>query len=228
MVIKMSKIKLIGSLVLNTFIFVSVIVVATRLAINNPASYRMFTTQSNILCGVAAGIMIVFEILILIKKKSELPLWVKTFKMVSVTGVSLTFLVVTFYLGFVAISQGYSYFILFRGNNLFFHFLTPVAGIISFILFEGTTEIKYKYTFFNMIHMICYTIFYTINVCIHLKPDGTVERTYDWYYFVVGGIGTFPFVIIAMIIFTYGIGFGLWIANKSIAKTNLFGARQMD
>ena len=217
-----------GSLLLNIFTMISVIVCAIILTLRGPKTFRMFTTQSNILCGVAAGIMIVFEILILIKKKSELPLWVKTFKMVSVTGVSLTFLVVTFYLGFVAISQGYSYFILFRGNNLFFHFLTPVAGIISFILFEGTTEIKYKYTFFNMVHMICYTIFYTINVCIHLKSDGTVERTYDWYYFVVGGIGTFPFVIIAMIIFTYGIGFGLWIANKSIAKTNLFGARQMD
>ena len=221
----MSKIKLFGSLILNTFILVSVIWVVIILSIKSPSSYRMFTTQSNLVCGVSAGIMLVYEILILFKKKEELPTWLKTFKMATTTGVTLTFLVVALYLGFVAVSQGYSYFIMFRNTNLFFHFLTPVVAIISFILFEGTKEIKLKYTFFNLIHMVCYTIFYAINVIIHLKPDGTVDRTYDWYYFVVGGIGLFPLVIIGMLIATYGIGFGLWISNRSIAKTNLFESK---
>lgn len=174
----------------------------------------MFTTQSNVVSGIVAAIIVIFDILILLKKRNELPEWLKVVKMVTTTGVTLTFLVVVFYLGFVAISQGYSYFVLFRSTNLFFHFLTPVSAILSFLLFEGSNKIKYKYTFLNMIHMVGYTIFYSINVFTHLKEDGSVDRKYDWYYFVLGENWTFIFVVLGMIIITYGIGFGLWWINK--------------
>ncbi len=180
----------------------------------------MFTTQSNVVSGVVAIIIIVFDILILLKKRNELPQWLKIIKMVTTTGVTLTFLVVVFYLGFVAISEGHSYFILFRNTNLFFHFLTPVSAIISFTLFEGRNDIKFKYTFLNMIHMIGYSIFYSINVFTHLNNDGSVNRKYDWYYFVLGENWTFILVALGMLIVTYGIGLGLWWINRKVDLFN--------
>lgn len=213
------KKKLYGSLLLNLFTAISVIVCVIILLSKRNNTFRMFTTQSNVISGITALIVVVFDILIILKKRNELPEWLKIVKMVTTTGVALTFLVVVFYLGFVAVAQGYSYFILFRNTNLFFHFLTPLSAIISFLLFEGSSKIKLKYTFLNMIHMVGYTIFYAINVFTHLNSDGSVNRKYDWYYFALGENWTFIFVVLGMLIITYGIGFSLWFINR---KLNLF------
>ncbi len=214
----MSKKNLYGSFLLNIFTVVSVIVCMTITMLRSPESIKTFTVQSNFISGIVATIIVVFEVIIILKKKGDLPHWLKIVKMVTTTAVTLTFLVVVFYLGFVAVAEGYSYFILFRSTNLCFHFLTPVSAIISFILFEGTDKIKFKLTFLNMIHMGLYTIFYAINVFTHLKPDGSVDRKYDWYYFVLGEKFTFIFVVMGMLLITYGIGFMLWLSNRKVAK----------
>ena len=218
----MSKKKLIGSLILNTFTVISVIVCIIILLNKNNNTFRMFTTQSNVISGVVGLIIVIFEILILLKKRNELPNWVKVVKMVTTTGVTLTFIVVVFYLGFVAVSQGRNYFIVFRNTNVFFHFLTPVSAILSFILFEGTDGIKFKLTFLNVIHMVGYSIFYAINVFTHLSSDGKVQRKYDWYYFVQGENWTFAIMAIGLLLVTFGIGFILWWSNKKIYNKRLF------
>jgi hypothetical protein len=64
--------------------------------------------------------------------------------------------------------------------------------------------------------MVGYTIFYSINVFTHLNADGSVNRNYDWYYFVQGENWTFIFVVLGMLIVTYGIGLGLWFINKKL------------
>ena len=210
------KKKVYGSLLLNLFTTISVIVCAIILSIRGPKTFRMFTTQSNIVSGIVAAIIVVFDILILLKKYNEIPNWLKIVKMIATTGVTLTFFVVVFYLGFVAVAQGYSYFLLFRSTNICFHLLTPVSAILSFILFEGRSNIKFKYTFLNMIHMICYAIFYTINVFTHLNSDGSVNKDYDWYYFVLGENWTYIFAVLGILIVTYGIGLVLWFTNKKL------------
>ncbi|RIA78526.1 hypothetical protein EI71_00087 [Anaeroplasma bactoclasticum] len=210
------KKKVYGSLLLNLFTTISVIVCAIILSIRGPKTFRMFTTQSNIVSGIVAAIIVVFDILILLKKYNEIPNWLKIVKMIATTGVTLTFFVVVFYLGFVAVAEGYSYFILFRSTNICFHLLTPISAILSFILFEGRSNIKFKYTFFNMVHMICYAIFYTINVFTHLNSDGSVNKDYDWYYFVLGENWTYIFAVLGILIVTYGIGLVLWFTNKKL------------
>ncbi len=214
----MTKKNLYGSVALNLFTIISVIVCLIILSINNPRSFRMFTTQSNVIAGITASIIFVYEILIILKKKNMIPNWLRIVKMVTTTGVTLTLLVVVFYLGFVAIAEGYNYFIMFRNTNICFHLLTPISAILSFILFEGGSKINIKFTFLNLIHMISYTIFYTINVFTHLTQDGKVDRKYDWYYFVLGENWTFIFIVMAMLLITYGIGFSLWILNKKLSK----------
>lgn len=210
------KKKVYGSLLLNLFTMISVIVCAIILSIRGPKTFRMFTTQSNIVSGIVAAIIVVFDVLILLKKYNEIPNWLKIVKMIATTGVTLTFFVVVFYLGFVAVAEGYSYFILFRSTNICFHLLTPLSAILSFILFEGRSNIKFKYTFLNMIHMICYAIFYTINVFTHLNSDGSVNKDYDWYYFVLGENWTYIFAVFGILIVTYGIGLVLWFTNKKL------------
>ena len=113
----MSKKNLYGSFLLNIFTFVSVIVCMTITMLRSPESIKMFTVQSNFISGIVATIILVFEVIIILKKKGDLPHWLKIVKMVTTTAVTLTFLVVVFYLGFVAIAEGYSYFIMFENTT---------------------------------------------------------------------------------------------------------------
>ena len=212
--------KLYISLFLNTFILASVIVCLYFSFRGGFDSIKMFTVQSNTLSGIVALIIIVYEILIILKKKKELPTWLLTLKMVTSTAVALTLIIVVFFLGFVAVAEGYSYFILFRGTNICFHFLTPLAAIISFTFFENTNKIKFKYTFFNIIHMVLYTNFYVTNVILELIFDKSVGR-YDWYYFFATGNNFISGLILCGgLALTYFIGFGMWIGNKKLAEKN--------
>lgn len=213
----MNRKKLIISTILNAISFACFLFVLFYHTISHPGSLMMFTVQSNILCGIVSLIVVIFNIFIFLEKKNELPSWLKVAKMVTTASVGLTFFTVTLYLGFVAIAEGYSYFILFRNENFFYHFLSPVCAMVSFIFFDSGKTINFKLTFLNVIHMIGYAIFYSINVFTHLE-DGKVSRKYDWYYFVLGENWTIIFVIVGVLIFTYGIGFGLWILNKKFNK----------
>lgn len=207
------------SLVFNFCIFAIVLAVSIILLKKSPSSIKYFTTQSNIFAGITSLVMLIFEILYLVKKTNKIPKWVSIFKMISTVGVVLTFMVVAFYLNFVAVSQGYSYFRLYQGTDFFFHFLVPVLAAISFMFFEGRKDIKFRYTFVNLIHLLGYIIFYAINVLTHLQ-NGKAIRKYDWYYFATGDLWLMFPVGLLILLLGYGFGFGLWIINKKFAKVD--------
>ena len=103
--------------------------------------------------------------------------------------------------------------VLLKNSNLFFHLITPLLSIITFILFEKTNKLSFKYTFIGTSSTIIYSIFYTTNVFIHIK-DGKVDQIYDWYYFVQGGLHQTFFVLPIMLIFSYIISLLLWYFNR--------------
>ena len=59
----MSRRKLWASLILNSANVFAVLVWIIYLIVKDPASFRMFTIQSNLLTGIVAGILVVLEIL---------------------------------------------------------------------------------------------------------------------------------------------------------------------
>ncbi|MBQ9448724.1 MAG: hypothetical protein IJU60_02470 [Acholeplasmatales bacterium] len=210
----MSRRKLWASLILNSANVFAVLVWIIYLIVKDPASFRMFTIQSNLLTGIVAGILVVLEILILRGKKEKLPRWSRILKMATTLSVIVTCLVVVFYLSFVAVSLGYSYFILFEEYNLFFHLLTPVMATISFVFFERDNDIPFKYTFLNLTHLIIYMIAYAINVFVHLDANGKATRKYDWYYFVTGDFWLIIPEGLALLILAYGAGVAIWYFNR--------------
>ena len=210
----MSRRKLLASLILNGANFFAVMVWIIYLIINDSSSFKMFTIQSNLLAGIAAGVLVVYEILILCGKKEKLPLWSRIVKMVTTIGVSITCLVVVFYLSFVAVSLGYSYFVLFESYNLFFHLLTPIMAALSLVFFERGKDINFKYTFLNIIHLLVYMIAYAINVFTHLDKNGMATRKYDWYYFLTGDLWLIIPEGIGLLILGYGVGWLIWYFNR--------------
>ena len=176
--------------------------------------FRFFTVQSNMLMGVVALIFAIKEIQLLKGKITQIPMKHYIAKMAATTAVSLTFFVVFAYLG--PISKGGTVSLL-QNSNLFLHLITPVASILTFVLFEKTNTIKFKNTMYGLVPTVLYSIYYIINLSFHIE-NGKVSTEYDWYWFVQNGIWTAVIVAPMMLGITYIITLIMWKLNRIRVK----------
>ena len=172
--------------------------------------FRFFTVQSNILMGIVALLFSVQELKVLFGKTREIPLKYYVLKLASTGAVALTFVVVFAYLGNIAKGGLPS---LLMNSNLFFHLFIPIFSIITFILFERTKKINFKYTLYGIIPSFLYELYYIGNILVHME-NNKVSPEYDWYYFVQNGVSTAVFVAPIMLLVTYVICVILWCLNK--------------
>ena len=173
---------------------------------------KFFTVDSNIFMGLVSLIFCTDEVKLLQGKINEIPKRYYVLKLTSTVGVTLTFLTVFGYLGFIMDGVVVE---LLKNSNLFFHLITPLLSIITFIFFEKTDKLNFKYTIFGISPTIIYALFYLINVLIHIE-NGRVSPVYDWYYFVQGGIINAVIVLPLMLTISYLISLLLWKFNRKI------------
>lgn len=182
------------------------------LSINGLEAFKYFTVESNIMMGIIALVFFLFEIRIVRKRDKRIPTWIYDLKLIFTVGVTLTMLTTVF---FLAPTTPFGYFSMFKNANLFYHFLTPVLSIITFLFFEGTNKIRFRYTFVGVVPMILYAIFYVWNVISHAE-NGTINIMYDWYGFFAGGTSNIICVVPIMIGSTYLISYLLWYFNRKL------------
>ena len=176
--------------------------------------FKFFTVDSNLLVGISALILAIYERKLLNNKITIIPVKYYILKFIATVSVSLTFLVVFFYLGPIS-PNGISSML--QNSNLFFHLIIPILSIVSFILFEYNNSFRFKYILYSVIPTIGYEVFYLINALIHIE-NGKVSPKYDWYYFIQGGLWQIIIMIPFMVFITYVIGIMLWIANKKFSN----------
>lgn len=173
-----------------------------------------FTVDSNILLAVASLILVILEALILLNKRKDIPHWVYVFKYVATCTTTLTLMTVILYLSPLL---GLDFWKLFLNNNLFFHLVSPVIGIVSLIFFEANDEMSWKVSFLSLVPMGLYSIFYLTNVYTHLN-NGQVDPKYDFYYFASKGIFMTCVMIIVMLAITYGSAIALYFLREKRRK----------
>ena len=176
--------------------------------------FRFFTVDSNIFMGLIALLFALHEVKVLKKKEKDIPRTYYILKLMATTGVGLTFLVVFAYLG--PISKG-GLPVLLRNSNLFFHLLIPVLSMFTFILFERNDKLSFKYSFYGLIPMLLYAVYYIINILFHMR-NGYVSPKYDWYWFVQEGVWTAFIVFPIIVLITYTISVVLWRINRKKVK----------
>ena len=173
-----------------------------------------FTVDSNILLAVASLILVVLETLIFLGKTKVIPHWVYVFKYVATCATTLTLLTVIFYLSPLL---GGNFWKLFLNNNLFFHLISPVLGLVSLILFEKESKFSWKVSLLSLIPMGLYSIFYITNVYTHLN-HGEVDPKYDFYYFAANGVGITIVIIIMMFLVTFGSAFLIYFLREKFGS----------
>ena len=177
---------------------------------------KYFTVLSNIFCGIVAIIFLVQALLVgrgkmIAEKKKEAdgptvvlhrkdqkvgyPLGIMILKLTAAAAVAVTFLVVACFFGPL-----YTYPVLYRGSNLWFHLIIPVIAMTEFCLLDG--EIPFKMTLVSWIN-----------------GKGEWPNTNDWYGFMNWGFGV-SIVIFAMIVFVS------WSVSCLLRWINLFVNRE--
>ncbi len=172
------------------------------------AMFKFYTVDSNVIMGIVALIAAIMQKKVIDGKIKDLPAWVYAIKLMGVVGVTLTMLVTVF---FLSITIGP--YACFNNSNLFLHVINPVISIVCFVCFEKTEALKFKYTFFGIISMILYAIYYVIVSVMH-STGNRVDVGYDWYGFFALGLLSGFIVVPAIVLITYGISFVLWKLNR--------------
>lgn len=172
--------------------------------------FKFFTVDSNLLMGISAFLFLYQERKLMSGKIKEIPFVYYLFKFMTTVSVSVTMLVVFFYLGRIAKGGLIS---LLQNSNLFFHFIIPLLSIITFTIFERTNRIKFSYVICGLIPVLIYGIFYVINIITHIE-NSVISPVYDWYYFAQGGIGKIYITALIILAFTYVVSLLLWIINR--------------
>lgn len=182
-----------------------------------------FTILSNIFAGLTSFVYCMFQILYY-KKGINLCKIPFVFQFVSTISVTITFLVVVFFLApFNALQENGSYFSMFQGSNLIFHFFAPVICIINFIFLEHEEKLNFKFVPLTLLPVVLYGIFYLTNYHFKWIKSSTSDGkgTYDWYNFLQNG-STFNMIVLVIlfVLITIGLGFLFIFLNNKTNKQN--------
>ncbi|MBR4745178.1 MAG: hypothetical protein IK070_00515 [Clostridia bacterium] len=220
---KSAKISLIFNVIIAIFVIFATIAMYTHFEFMGHATLltedginmlQFYTVQSNLLMGIMAVVYAVYDVLLLQNKISKIPTGLSLLKLMFTVGVSVTLLTVVLYLTPIT---GSNCAALYMNSNLFFHILVPIFAIITFLCFEKTKSIKFRYVLLCLIPTVLYGVYYVINAFTHIV-DGKVPYKYDWYLFAQGSIGMTIVVFSVMLIFAYLISAALWRLNRIKVK----------
>jgi hypothetical protein len=213
------KISYILNIIIVIFVIVASIVMFGRIDfmnMPNPVNeehivgmFKYFTTDSNILVGLASLVLLIEERNVLKDKRKSINSSFYVFKFVTTVSVTITFLTVFLYLG--PGSQG-GIVSMLTNSNLFFHLIIPVLSIISFVCFERTNKINKKYVKYGLIPVVIYALFYLVNVLTHIE-NFKVSTKYDWYWFLQNGIWVVVLIVPLMFLLTYFVSVTLYKLN---------------
>ena len=173
-------------------------------------NFKFYTIDSNILLCLSSLLLAIYEYKLLKKKIKVISKNIYIFKMVGVSAISLTFIVTLFFL-----SPLYGFYGMYNNVNLFFHFVIPIIGFISYFFYEKHDN-EYKYAYYGIIPMLLYAIFYISNILIHL--DEGISFKYDFYGFLQGNINNIYFAIPIIFVVGYLLSLLTICLNKKLAK----------
>lgn len=170
--------------------------------------FKFFTVDSNVFAGLVS--LILFMYLIKNGNAQELPkiLWI--LKLMSTSGVTITLLVTCFYL---APTSKHGYMSLFRNSNFFFHLVIPLLCILSFVFYEGRTDIPNIQSIYGILPILLYA-FYYVGTCLSHIENGTISSHFDFYRFFTLGSKYIPIIVIILFGLSWNISFVLTWLNR--------------
>lgn len=137
-------------------------------------NFKFYTVLSNVFCGLVS---LIYLLIVLFKKDPDK---IRGLKLAALVGVMITFAVVAFMFGPL-----YGFLRFYKGGNLFFHLLLPLAALFEFILYKWDW-MPFRYAVFATIPTVLYGIGYTLNI-LKNGVGGPWPDSNDFYSFLSWG-----------------------------------------
>lgn len=167
-------------------------------------AFKYYTVLSNVFCALSC---ICSAIYFLIRKNYELPSWLYIFRLMGSSVVSVTLLVVLFFLGMI-----YGYRSMFSGVSFWLHLVAPVLAIISHILLKQAEPLPFATSFWGIAPTVVYGIFYiSVNA---IGWTGTPNRQTDFYYFLNWGWGIGIVIFLAIFAINWLVSLLYWSLGR--------------
>ena len=156
---------------------------------------KYFTTDSNLLMGIAALIHLLFSAEVPLGMRKKVPGWVELFFYMMTTALFLTFGMVMVYLG-----PMFGYGKMLEKTSLYFHLIIPLLSIFSMCLLHRDRRLSLNDSFLALIPLFLYGIYYLGMI----RRYGVRSSRTDWYRLVSGGKIRTAFVFLLIVICTWG------------------------
>lgn len=173
-------------------------------------TFKMFTTDSNILSALVSLILCGFAIARFCGWRGNIPRWVTSLSLAATTGVMLTFIIAA---GFLGPMMGPHYLRIFAEDTFFLHLLNPLLAAINFIFFLPSEKMRFTDALIGIVPMVIYSAVYTGQVLS--------GKWFDFYGFTFGGHYEFtPVILVVMYGLTFLISFLLMKTHNRVNKNN--------
>lgn len=180
------------SLIINGFIAISSFVIMIKGVASGASSgqvgegmigigyFKPYTIDTNVINGIVAFAMAIFNINNLIEGKDELPRFLVVAQLISTVGVTVTIMTVVFFLAPMQLMSFGGFVWLFMEDMFFFHLLNPILSIINFVVLDKRYSLNKKEMLLGISTTVIYSIIYGYNVVF-------AKNWEDFYGFTFGG-----------------------------------------
>ena len=181
--------------VLNLLIFISSLSGCIIIYFKQGFTMLMFYTVDSNILALLASLLVGIYALKAYKSGVKIPESIKMLKYVSVCCLTVTFIVVVLVLAPMNGIKGYQ-MMLFSGDMLFHHLISPVLSILTFLMFDRVSYSNSKSASFALIPTIIYAvILITLNLLRIVEGPYPFLRVYAqpfylsliWFILIVGG-----------------------------------------
>lgn len=181
--------------VLNLLIFISSLSGCFIIYFKQGLTMLMFYTVDSNILALLASLLVGIYALKAYKSGVKIPESIKMLKYVSVCCLTVTFIVVVLVLAPMNGIKGYQ-MMLFSGDMLFHHLISPVLSILTFLMFDRVSYSNSKSASFALIPTIIYAvILITLNLLRIVEGPYPFLRVYAqpfylsliWFILIVGG-----------------------------------------
>ena len=130
-------------------------------------TFCMFTVDSNILAALSMLLCLSYTVDGLRTGYYHLPDWIVVLMHISVTAVSLTFLV-----SLLILSPVKGFVLIFTGSRFFLHGVCPILSILTFCCFINSHLVRLKESLLALIPVLIYALVYLVMVVFIGEANG--------------------------------------------------------
>ena len=165
---------------------------------------KYYTVQSNIFCAISC----LFAALhFIITRGRNLPSWLYVFRLMGASVVSVTFLVVIFFLGLI-----YGYRLMYTGVSFWLHLVAPVAAILGQLILKPSSPMPFRTSFWGIAPTVVYGFFYISVNAIGWTGSSNIET--DFYSFLYWGWGIGIVIFLSIFLMNWLVSLMYWSIGR--------------